>query len=373
MNHVKRNILLNPGPATTTDSVKWAQVVPDICPREAEFGNVMKFISKELTNIVTNKHQYSTILFGGSGTAAVESILSSVIDSGDTVLIIDNGAYGKRMCEIAKVYGLNSLEYQSPSDDGIDLDALETVIRESSQKVTHLAVVHHETTTGLLNDIETIGSICKRYNIEMIVDAMSSFAAIPIDMDKMNIHFLAASSNKNIQGMAGVSFVIANNLSLESIKDIPPKNYYLNLYDQYQYFTKTSQLRFTPPVQTLYALQQAIIELNQEGIEERYKRYSESWNTLINGISKLGLRFMIPKKYHSRLITAIYEPDCSQYDFTEMHDYFYQQNFTIYPGKLNKFNTFRIANIGEICHKDIKEFLRLLENYLKNIGYLEES
>ncbi|MDT8861221.1 2-aminoethylphosphonate--pyruvate transaminase [Alkalihalobacillus sp. MEB130] len=373
MKHVKRNILLNPGPATTTDSVKWAQVVPDICPREADFGNVMKFISNELTAIVANQNQYSTILFGGSGTAAVESILSSVIDTNDTVLIIDNGAYGKRMCEIAKVYGLNTVIYHSPLDDGIDLGALETVIRECDKKITHLAVVHHETTTGLLNDIEAIGSICKKYDLEMIVDAMSSFAAIPIDMTKMNIHYLAASSNKNIQGMAGVSFVIANTHSLELSKDLHQKNYYLHLYSQYDYFSKTSQLRFTPPVQTLYALKQAIIELKQEGMKERYNRYSESWNTLIKGISKLGLRFMIPKKHHSKLITAIYEPECSKFDFNDMHDYFYRRNFTIYPGKLNQFDTFRIANIGEITCKDINVFLSLLESYLQSIGYVAKK
>lgn len=370
MDNVKRNILLNPGPATTTDSVKRAQVVPDICPREVEFGNILNFIVTELTHIVADSAQYTTVLFGGSGTAAVESILSSVIDSSDRLIIINNGAYGQRMCKIASIYGLNVLEFKSPPDDAIDLNALEMLIK-SNPKISYLAVVHHETTTGLLNNVASIGAICKRNNIKMIVDAMSSFAAIPIDMDEMNIHYLAASSNKNIQGMPGISFVITHKSSLEKVRHIPPRNFYLNLYDQYQFFLESRQMRFTPPVQTLYALKQAIIELNQEGIKERYDRYSKSWKTLIKGISRLGLTHMVPEKYHSKLITAIFEPSWKRYDFNEMHDYLYRRDFTIYPGKLNKFKTFRVANIGEITYKDIKAFLELLECYLKDIGYIE--
>lgn len=208
MKDIKRMILLNPGPATTTNSVKLAQIVPDICPREAEFGQLLENISTELTRLVADPRHYTTVLFGGSGTAAVESMISSIPDH-DKMVIINNGAYGKRMCEIAKTYGLNYSEFASPPCEAIDLNALEKFIKASSQPVSYLAVVHHETTTGLLNDIRAIGELCKRYRIDMIVDAMSSFAAIPIDMEKMNISFLASSSNKNLQGMAGVSFVIA--------------------------------------------------------------------------------------------------------------------------------------------------------------------
>jgi 2-aminoethylphosphonate aminotransferase len=348
--------------------VKYAQVVPDICPRETEFGNLMEYVSTELTRLVADTEHYTTVLFGGSGTAAVESILSSVVDD-EVVVIINNGAYGKRMCEIAEAYDLNFLEFNSPADDGINLIALEQLIQNSSRKISHLAVVHHETTTGLLNDIESIGAICRKHHIDMIVDAMSSFAAIPIQMDKMTISFMAASSNKNLQGMPGVAFVIANKSKLESIQHKKPRNYYLNLYAQYKFFSKTRQMRFTPPVQTLYALKQAIDELKQEGIKGRYERYTRSWETLIAGITRLGLNYLVPEKHHSKILTSILEPDCNRYDFNEMHDYFYSQGFTIYPGKLEQSNTFRIANIGDITYKDIQEFLKLMENYLRTIGY----
>jgi 2-aminoethylphosphonate aminotransferase len=365
---VKRNILLNPGPATTTDSVKYAQVVPDICPRETEFADLMEYVSTELTRLVADTQHYTTILFGGSGTAAVESIISSVVDD-DVVVIINNGVYGKRMCEIAEAYGLNFLEFNSPADDGIDLIALEKRIQNFPRKISHLAVVHHETTTGLLNDIESIGAICKKYQIDMIVDTMSSFAAIPIEMNKMNISFMAASSNKNLQGMAGVAFVIAHKSKLECMRDKIPRNYYLNLNAQYKFFSETRQMRFTPPVQTLYALKRAIDELKQEGVKERYERYSKSWETLIKGITRLGLKHIVSEKHHSKILTSILEPDCNGFDFYAMHDYFYSRGFTIYPGKLEVFKTFRIANIGDITYKDIEAFLEFLESYIRSIGF----
>jgi 2-aminoethylphosphonate aminotransferase len=368
MQTVKRMILLNPGPATTSDSVKFSLVVPDICPRETEFGHLMGYISTELTRLVGDPDIYTAVLFGGSGTAAIESMINSVSDE-DVVLIINNGMYGKRMCEISAVYGLNYLEFKSTSDDAIDLDALERVIQTSDRTISHLAVVHHETTTGLLNDMKAIGEICKRHRIDLLVDAMSSYAAIPIQMKEMNISYLASSSNKNLQGMPGVAFVIAKKSKLESLRHKKPRNYYLNLFAQYKYFSENLQMRFTPPVQILYALKQAIEELKQEGVKERYERYKKSWETLINGITRLGLTYIVPEIHHSKIITAIVEPDCTGYDFQDMHNYFYSKDITIYPGKLDGLKTFRIANMGDITYKDIETFLELLECFLESIDF----
>jgi len=363
---VKRNILLNPGPATTTDTVKFAQIIADICPREKEFGDVMEFVSTELTNFVASSKEYTTILFSGSGTAAVESIISSVVGD-NTILVINNGAYGERMCQIAAAYQLRYIEYNSPLGKRIDLEKLEDFIETSHQKISHIAVVHNETTTGLRNRIEEIGDICKKHGIIMIVDAMSSFAAIPIDMRKMNISYLAASSNKNIQGMAGVSFVVANKKELENTDSIKPRNLYLHLLSQYQHFVSTKQMRFTPPVQTIYALQQAIIETKWEGIQNRYARYSKAWEVLIDGIKRIGLKPLIELEDHSKIITAIIEPSHPNYHFNELHDFLYENGFTIYPGKLANLNTFRVANIGDITEKDIHAFVILLEKYIKGL------
>ncbi len=359
--NIKRNVLLNPGPATTTDSVKLAQVVPDICPREKEFGDLMEFVSLELTKFVADESKYVTVLFGGSGTAAVEATLSSVVPHDKKVLIVNNGSYGKRMCQIASRYKMGFIEFKSSPIEPIDMSELERVISED-KNISHLSVIHNETTTGLLNDLDALGALAKKYDLEFIVDAMSSYAALPIDMKAQNIHYLIASSNKNIQGMAGVGFVIANKQSLQKLKDVEPRSFYLSLYEQYEGFKKTHQMRFTPPVQTLYALKQAIIEAKEEGIKERYKRYSASWELLVSTLKQMGLKYLVEDKFHSRIITSIFIPD--GIDFDDMHDYFYERGFTIYPGKVEDFNTFRIANIGQIDSKDMEEFLELFKGYL---------
>ena len=376
---IKRNILLNPGPATTSDTVKLAQVVPDICPREKEFGDVMEFVSKELTNFVGTNDKYTTILFGGSGTAAVEAILSSVVNEGG-ILIINNGAYGKRMCEIAEVYNLNYIEYKSSIIEEINLNELEAIIkthnleciRNGKTPISHMAVIHHETTTGILNDIKAIGRICEKYEIDMIVDAMSSFAGIPINMDEMNIKYLASSSNKCIQGMAGISFVIANKESLEKTMNIKPRNLYLNLYKQYLYFIDNYQMRFTPPVQVLYALQQAIIETKEETIEDRYERYKECCKILWKGLDKLKLKKLVNEKASSMLLTSIIEPKIEGYCFDDLHDYLYNKGFTIYPGKVSSEKTFRIANIGQIYPENMNKFIEILEEYFNQLMMNDE-
>ncbi len=369
--NITRNILLNPGPATTTDTVKLAQAVPDICPREKEFGDLMEFCSTEITKFVGDPIEYATVLFGGSGTATVEAILNSVVPKNGKILIVSNGAYGKRMCQITEIYGIDTVVFKSSSIEPVDLASLEDTI-SANKDLTHLAMIHHETTTGLLNDITTVGKLCDKYQLSFIVDSMSGFAAIPVDMKAMNIDYLAASSNKNIQGMAGIGFAICNKKALERTKDIAPRSLYLNLYAQYAYFERTHQTRFTPPVQTFYALKQAIIETKEETIEKRYDRYSKSWETLLDGLEKLGLEYLIDREHHSRIITSIIEPESEKYDFDEMHDFFFEKGFTIYPGKVNDYDTFRISNIGQIDHRDIGAFLEVLEEYLKKIGHFNK-
>lgn len=201
----------------------------------------------------------------------------------------------------------------------------------------------------------------------MIVDAMSSFAGISINMHKMNIAYLASSSNKCIQGMAGISFVIANKEALEKTKNIKPRNLYLNMYKQYMYFKDNYQMRFTPPVQVLYALKQAIIEAKEETIERRSERYRECCEILWKGLDKLGLKKLVSEDASSMLLTSILEPKIEGYSFEELHNYLYARGFTIYPGKISSENTFRIANIGQIYPENIAKFIEILEEYLEQL------
>ncbi len=365
MRSVRREVLLNPGPATTTDSVKYAQVCADICPREKEFGQVMSWVTDELSLMAGKPGAVQTVLFGGSGTLADEVMLCSCVPQNGKLLIVDNGAYGERMCRIASVYKLDFEVFKSSGY--LPLDTAELKKRLVDGKFSHLAIVYHETTTGLLNPVPEIGRFCREHRIVTIVDAVSAFAAIPIDMDTDGIDFMASTSNKNIQGMAGIAFVFCRTAALEKIMDYPARSFYMSLQEQYSGFKKTGQMRFTPPVQTMYALRQAIIETGIETIAGRYRRYSECWQVLVDAVKDLGLEMLVPIEHQSKLITAIVEPASPRYSFDELHDLARSRGFTIYPGKLSDANTFRIANIGDIRPDEMKMFTGILSEYIRGL------
>lgn len=363
---IRREVLLNPGPATTTDSVKYAQVCPDICPRETEFGDVMEWICGELSLMAGKPGRVETVIFGGSGTAADEVMISSCVPEDGKLLIVDNGAYGERFARIASVYKLNFEVFKSSGFTPLDCGAVKTKLVEG--RFTHFAIVYHETTTGLLNPAPELCRFCREKGIVTIIDAVSAFAAVSIDMDRDCFDFMASTSNKNIQGMAGVGFVFCRREALEKTASYPMRNYYLNLWDQHSYFKKTRQTRFTPPVQSLYALRQAIIEAKKEGIDNRYARYASCWQELVKSVKKLGLSMLVPEEAQSKLITAIIEPSSPQYSFDALHDLARSKGFTIYPGKLSGANTFRIANIGDIQPEEMRAFTEVMESYMKSIG-----
>ena len=363
---VRREILLNPGPTTTTDSVKYAQICADICPREKEFGAMMGWICDELSLMAGKPGRVETVLFGGSGTAGDEVMVSSCVPDNGKLLVIDNGAYGARFAKIASVYKLDFEVYKSSGFTRLDCEAVKAKLVNGH--FSHLAIVYHETTTGMLNPAPEICRFCHENGITTIVDAVSAFAAIPIDMDNDCFDFMASVPNKNIQAMTGACFVFCRREALEKTAFYPMRNYYLNLWDQYIYFKKNIQTRFTPPVHTLYALRQAIVETKLEGIENRYARYTACWNELVKVIKKTGLSMLVPEEIQSKLITAIIEPDSPKYSFETFHDLARAKGFTIYPGKLSDANTFRVANIGDIQPEEMTTFAGLLETYLVSIG-----
>ena len=359
---VERKILLNPGPATTTDSVKSALVVEDICPREQEFGAVLENIKHDLVKVVHGEEHYTSAIFAASGTGAMEAAITSAVPKNKKLLVIENGAYGKRMIQIANTYSIEVVAHQIPYGDYPDLDDIRKIL-ETEDAISHLAIVHHETTTGMLNPIKEITELAHAYHVEVIIDAMSSYAGIPINMEELDAEYLLSSSNKCIQGMAGLSFVIFKKALLEKIKD-NRRSYYLDIYSQYTGFENTGQMQFTPPVQVVYALKQAIKEYFKEGEKGRWERYSENWDTLYSGLQSLGFRFLIPYEQQSKILLAIIEPDHANYDFNQMHDFLYERGYTIYPGKGAKESTFRLSVLGDLHKKDVENFLNELKKYL---------
>lgn len=362
----RREVLLNPGPSTTSESVKRSQVVTDICPREMEFGLLMEEIAEDLTKFVASCEEYATVFFGGSGTAADEAMVASCVPPNGKLLVVDNGSYGARLAKIASVYQIDTDVFKSSTFEAIDLGAFEEKV--ASGGYTTLAAVYHETTTGLLNPIGDMCRIAKKYGVTTIIDAVSAYGGMEMDLAALNIDFASATSNKHIGGMAGVGFVVCKKSELQKQKAWPMRAYYLNLFDQYKYFCETKQTRFTPPVQTLYALRQAIIETKVETIKRRFERFTACWKILVAALDDLGLRMLVERNLQSHFITAVKVPATKRYNFQAFHDAARERGFTIYPGKLGNIDTFRIANMGDITTAEMERFTKVLREYMTSIG-----
>ena len=363
-NNVDRKLLFNPGPATTTDSVKLAQVVSDICPRESEFKKLTANIRSDLLKIIYAKDdEYMTVMFCGSGTSIMESVISSVVNYEEQLLIIINGAYGKRMQNIAELHSIDSVIIEFKHWEPIDFKKVELLL-EQNKKIGTIAMVHHETTSGILNSIKEFSNLCCKFNKISILDAISSYAGLNINIQNTPIDFLLSTSNKCIQGMPGISFSICNKKKLESLSLIKPRSYYLSLYDEYINVDKNGESRFTPPVQVLYALRRAIDEYFNEGAQNRFIRYQNNMKLLRQGLRSLGFHFLVDKKHESGILLTIKEPTNSNYNFQAMHDFLYDRGITVYPGKIMHNNTFRLAVIGDLKKKDIQKFLMELKSYL---------
>lgn len=359
---IKRNVLLNPGPATTTDSVKLAQVVPDICPREKEFAGLMKGLRADLLKIVhANPDNYTSVLFTGSGTINIDICLNSLLPKGKKVLVINNGAYSSRAVEVCQYYGLPHIDLKSSVFECPDIAMIEKTLKENPD--TYLVyTTHHETGTGVLNPIRDIGALAHKHGAIFIVDTTSSLAMIPIDVQKDNIDFCMASAQKGIMAMSGLSFIIGKTDEIRKSKDYPKRSYYCNLYLQFEYFEKTGEMHFTPPVQTIYAAIQGLKEYFEEGEMEKWDRHLRVNKAIHEGLAHLGLKEAIDPSIQSGLVVSVLYPEDPNWDFDKIHDYCYQRGFTIYPGKISTTNTFRLCSLGAIDSEDIVAFFKVLEN-----------
>lgn len=362
---IKRNILLNPGPSTTTDSVKTAQVVSDICPREKEFQNIMSPMRNDLVKIVHGKpDEYTAVLFCGSGTICMDIALNSLLEKGKKALVINNGSYSQRAVDILRYYGLPFLEVLQPFDNRPDLDAVEKVLKEN-RDIGYVYMTHHETGSGLLNPIRETGLLAHKYGVLFITDTTSSYAMIPINVYEDNIDFCMASAQKGIMGMTGLSYIIGRRDIIEASRDYPKRSYYCNLYMQYEYFEKTGEMHFTPPVQTVYAARQALFEYFDEGEQEKWNRHCRIMNAIHAGEDKLGLKEVLDRNVQSGLVSAVRYPDDPNWNFDKVHDYCYERGFTIYPGKIEQKGTFRLCALGAIDEQDIIDFWKIFEEALR--------
>lgn len=362
---IKRNILLNPGPATTTDTVKMAQVVPDICPREREFGDIMRKLREDLVRVVHGDLQkYTAVLFCGSGTINMDICLNSLLPAEKKVLIINNGAYSARAAEICEYYGLAYRNLVFPPTELPDLEVIRQVLEEE-EDIALVYATHNETGTGILNPVGEIGALAHRYGAVFVVDTTSTYGLLPIDIEKENIDFCMASAQKGIQGMTGLSFVIGNEEIIRRSGTYPKRSYYCNLYLQYTFFEETGQMHFTPPVQTIYAAKQALEEYFAEGEEAKWARHRRAFRAVHKGLLDLGFRDLIRHDLQAGLVVSVLYPEDANWNFDKIHDYCYERGFTIYPGKISDTETFRLCVLGQIDEKDIEDFFVVLKEAME--------
>jgi len=360
---VEKYLLLTPGPLTTSEDVKAAMDF-DYCTWDDDYKKITQsFRQSLLDNALVSADEYTAVPIQGSGTYGVESVISSAISNDDKLMIAINGAYGKRISEMADIYGINHVDLVVDEREPITLEKV-TGCLDKNPDITHFAMIHCETTTGILNPIEDIIPYVNARGIVTIVDAMSSFGGIPIDVKQEKIDYLISSSNKCIQGVPGFSFVIARKKVLEAAKGLN-RTLSLDLYDQYAEMERNNgKWRFTSPTHVVHAFYEALQELKEEGgVVARYKRYESNQKHLAKGMEELGFKVLIDEKYQSPIITSFIYPN-DDFDFNEFYHELKNDGFVIYPGKISQVPTFRIGNIGEVYDEDITKLLIAIKNII---------
>ncbi|NMS88388.1 2-aminoethylphosphonate--pyruvate transaminase [Clostridioides difficile] len=357
-------ILLTPGPLSTTKSVR-ASMLKDWCTWDVEYNDLVQDVRRRLVSLGTkNTDKYTSVLMQGSGTFSVEATIGSAIPKDGKLLVIANGAYGKRMKDICNYLNIEFVDCTFKDVEAVDLNVVENLLKENKD-ITHISMVHCETTTGRLNPIQEVGKLAKEYNKIYIVDAMSSFGGIEIDVEDFNIDFLVSSSNKCIQGVPGFGFIIANKEELAKCKGIS-KSLSLDVYAQWDTMEKNNgKWRFTSPTHVVRAFYQALLELEEEGsVEKRYARYKENQFTIASRLKSLGFDTLVNDGAQSPVITTFLYPKNANFEFMEFYTYLKENGFVIYPGKLTDIDTFRIGSIGEVYPTDMDRLADVIEKFI---------
>ena len=345
--HMKPYILLTPGPLTTSQTVKEAMLT-DWCTWDEDYNlHIVEEIRKSLVSLATqHTGDYTSILLQGSGTYCVEAVIGSVIKPGDKLLILSNGAYGDRMGNIAEYHGI--------SYDMLAFDETEQVsVSYVDDYLSHNAEI-------VLNPLKEIAHLVKMHGKKLIVDAMSSFGGVPLDVHELGIDFLISSANKCIQGVPGFGFIIARCSELLHCKGVS-KSLSLDIYDQWEAMEKGhGKWRFTSPTHVVRAFKQAMDELAEEGgVEARHNRYCENHRVLVDGMRSLGFQTLLPDEIQSPVITSFLYP-YADFNFKTFYTQLKERGFVIYPGKISQADTFRIGNIGDVHPEDFRQLIEII-------------
>jgi 2-aminoethylphosphonate-pyruvate transaminase len=358
-------ILLNPGPVNVSERVRKALHRPDICHREPEFSELLQGIRQKLVKafVPGAESDYTALILAGSGTAAVEAALLSSIPIGKRGMVINNGVYGERISSMIGVHRLGVAELKLDWTAPPDPERVRLALRQHPE-VHSVALVHHETTTGLINPVKEIAEVVDSQNRAFILDSVSGLGGEPVDIAGPHIYMVAGTAGKCIQGFPGVSFVLVRKGFMERMKSFPKRSWYLHLPNYYEDHERGS-IPFTPAVQLCYALDEALNELLEEGVAVRHRRYKMASTLIRERLGKLGLKPVLPSKYQSNTITAFHVPQGLTYQ--QLHDRLKEQGYVIYAGQGHlESKIFRIANMGALSKADVEGFLNAFQQILES-------
>lgn len=359
---MKRYILLNPGPVNISEKVRRALLKEDLCHRENEFSLLLKGVRRKLLASFNIQRSYTACFFTASGTGALEAAVSSSLSQNGTILIINNGVYGERLSQISSIHGLKKKVISYPLGTASVISDIEKALK-AGRSIEVVAMVHHETSTGMLNPVREVGALCKKYKKEFLLDAISALGGEKLDLEKDGISICVGTANKCIESTPGVSFVLIKKSLIRKLETYPKRTLYLDITSNLKEQEKGGT-PFTPSVQSFYALDSALDELLKETVKKRIRRYELLSQLLRNGFKGLGLRFFLKEKYLSNTLTALCLP--KKISYQKLHDTLKNNGFIIYAGqsKLKK-KIFRIANMGQLTRKDMQRFLSELKQVLK--------
>lgn len=363
LTHIPQNayLLLTPGPLSTSKRVR-AGLLKDWCTWDKEYNDMVQEIRSRLVDLASKSDAYTAVLMQGSGTFCVESAITTLLPKeGAKLLVLTNGAYGERIAEIAAYASIPCVTCNVEETTTFSLEAVEYLL-QNDPSITAIAVVHCETTTGILNPIFEVAKLSKAYHKLLIVDAMSSFGGIPIDLDALDADVLISSANKCIQGVPGFGFMLFKKKVLKHCFG-NARSLSLDAYAQYKTMEEGSgKWRFTSPTHVVHAFIEALYELEEEGgVEARYTRYCTNQRLLIEGMEALNFKCVIDQTLQSPIITSFYSPNHTSYDFKEFYLRLKHKGFVIYPGKVSNIESFRIGTIGHVFPEDIARLLKAVQ------------
>ena len=364
----KDKLLFTPGPLNTSLSIRQA-MLHDVGSWHFEFNALVASVRERLLKLagVSRADGWEVVLLQGSGTFGVEAVFQTCVPPNGKVAVFANGAYGERIVQMLQYAKIAHAVLRTAEDQPADPAALEKLLA-ADKAVTHVAVVHCETTTGILNPIEAISSVCRKHGKIYVVDAMSSFGAYPIDFEGLGADFLISSANKCVEGVPGFSFVFCRRKVLTACEGYA-RSLSLDLLGQLKGFEKNGQFRYTPPTHVLLAFSQALEEMEQEGgVAARGARYRQNHDTLLAGMSELGFRLFLSPAVQSYIITAFHTPTDPKFSFDVFYRKLSDRGFIVYPGKLTQVDTFRIGNIGRLFSADLEQLTYAIRKTLHEMG-----